>query len=422
MKNTGKLPLLIICILMCLLLCLGTSSCSIKIYAEELSKGYSRKATDTVDVRSDEYLTVCSGLADFSFSLLSYGIGENGENEIMSPLSAAIALSMLTNGADGETKEQLEDALGASCDTLNKYLYSYVSGLYSEKKCKVSIANSVWFNKSRKTFTVNDDFLQSNADWYSADIFASDFDSKTLKDINNWVKKNTDSKIDQILDQIEPETAMYLINTVLFEAEWGQKSRVEDGKFLNGDGSYSDVKMLASTEGIYIEGDNFKGVAKPYMGGRYSFVGILPDECTDVLSLVSSFSGEKWLAMWESRKGGYSVSTAIPEFSYSKEYDLIDALEQMGIKDLFDGDKSDLSRLGTSEAGNLYCSLVKQKTFISLDKNGTSAAAATVVGVDEKSAMQGEEREVILDRPFLYAIVDDSTGMPLFIGVVSDLG
>lgn len=216
---------------------------------------------------------------------------------------------------------------------------------------------------------------------------------------------------------------MYLINTVLFEAEWSQKSRVEDGKFLNGDGSYSDVKMLASTEGIYIEGDGFKGVAKPYVGGKYSFVGILPDEGIDVLSLTSSFNGEKWFAMWESRKSGYSVSTEIPEFSYSKEYDLIDALEQMGVKDLFSADKSDLSRLGTSEAGNLYCSLVKQKTFISLDKDGTSAAAATVVGVDEKAAWQeGEEREVILDRPFFYAIVDDSTGIPLFIGIVSDLG
>lgn len=192
MKSIGKIPFSIICILMCLLLCFGTSSCSIKIYAEELSKDYSRQATDTVDVKSDECRTVCSALVDFSFNLLSYGIDENGENEIMSPLSAAIALSMLINGADGETKKQLEDALGSSCDTLNKYLYSYVSGLYSKEKCKVSIANSVWFNKGSKTFTVNDDFLQSNADWYSADIFASDFDSKTLKDINNWVKKNTD--------------------------------------------------------------------------------------------------------------------------------------------------------------------------------------------------------------------------------------
>jgi serpin B len=393
------------------------ASCALSVSATELSDGYSRKATET-GIVSDEFI---EEMADFSLSLFRGTITKDSDNDLVSPLSTLIVLAMIANGADGETRVQMESALGMNIDTLNECLYAYVSGLYISDSCKVNLADSIWFRDSNERLHVNEEFLQTNADWYNAQIYAAPFDSTTVNDINNWVNHYSDGMIDSILNEIPDNSIMYLINALVFDAKWEdkyEKNDVNDGTFTNYDKTETTAKMLFSEESVYLYGDGVKGFAKNYSGGAYSFVALLPDENTDIYDYAASLTGKAWLSLWNSRETA-TVQVCIPEFTYTAQMKLNDVLAAMGMTDMFDHDQSDFSRLGYSQFGNIYCSAVEQKIFIIVDRNGTKAAALTwgIMGGNDAP----EENIIYLNRPFVYAIVDNSTGLPLFFGVVTYL-
>ena len=414
-KKLMKLAALLLSAVM--LLC--AVSCAAPIKANELSGGYTRNGEKEA-ATSEDFAAV---MADFSFELLHRTLTEDGDNDLISPLSALLCLALVANGADGETLRQIEQAIGMDIETLNESLYAYTASLSDIDDCKMQTANSIWF-RDDESLKVEEPFLQTNADWYGAQAYQAPFDDSTVKDVNNWVKKHTDGMIDSIIDEIDPLTVMYLINALVFDAKWQseyEKDDIRDRTFYNADGSHTTVDMMYSEESIYLEGDGFTGFAKNYKGGAYSFVGLLPDEASDVYALAASLDGESWTEMWSSRKS-VSVNVGIPEFTYDADIDLKEVLATMGMMDMFDANAADFSRLGTSDQGNIYCSSVQQKTFIDISRHGTKAAAVTWVTMKCGSAAPEEVRYVILDRPFIYAIVDNATGLPLFLGAVSHLG
>ena len=416
-----KIRIKLVSLMLALLALLSCVSCAVKIKAEELSSGYRRTASESGEV--DEKFI--SSMADFSFELFKGLNTKDSENDLMSPLSAVICLAMIANGAEGETKKQMEEAFGLDIETLNRCLYAYTEALYSSDKCKVSIADSIWFLDDG-TLHIKENFLQTNADWYDAQIYGAPFDDGTVKDINHWCKKYTDGMIDNIIEEIPENVVMYLINALIFDAEWETKYEKRDiasAVFRNYGGTRSDVEMMYSAEDkrSFIAGEGVKGFVKSYSGGKYGFVGLLPDEGTDIYAFADSLNGEKWLSLWESRnasKGEISgVRVGIPEFSYGVKTKLNDTLKAMGMTDMFDEACADFS--GMSETF-LSCSAVEQKVFIDVSRTGTKAAAVTWGSINSESATILES--VILDRPFVYMIVDCETGLPLFIGVVSELG
>lgn len=406
-----------VCLLLAASMLFSAASCAMKISAQELSKDYTRKASSTGSV-TEEFK---AAMANFSMELFKGTITKDTENDLISPLSAVICLAMIANGAEGETKAQMEAAFGLEISELNESLYAYTSSLYSDKNCKVSIADSIWFRDNGR-LKVNEEFLQTNADWYNAQIYAAPFDDSTLKDINNWCRKYTDGMIDEILDKIEEDSVMFLINALLFDAKWSEKYEKDDvksGKFNNYDGKKVDVEFLKSEEKTYLKADGVTGFAKNYAGDKYSIVGLLPDEGTDIYEYVASLTGEKWLGLWNN-KTNTLVNVRMPEFTYSAKMKLNEVLESMGMTDMFDGGRADFTKLGSSFVGNIYCSSVEQKVFIEVNRNGTKAAAITWGEMKSESAVMCEY--VNLDRPFVYAIVDNATGLPLFIGAVTNLG
>ena len=393
-----------------------------KVSANELSKDYTRTATEKSAV-TDEFK---SSFTDFSLKTFQEISTKDPQNDLLSPLSAALCLALVNNGASGNTRAQLEGLLGMDTDALNRALYAYTSTLYSADDCKLSLANSIWMKED--ALQVKPEFLQTNADWYNAQAYSAPFNSKTVDDINNWCYNKTTGKIDKILTEIPSMAVMYLINAVDFDAKWLNKYErkdIENGVFHNYNGTDSDVTMLYSQENRYFLDENSVGFTKAYMGNKYSFMGLLPDEGVDIHDYIASLDGEKWSNLWASAdtsREDYEyreVHVRIPEFSYDMEMSLKETLQAFGVTDMFDMDKADFS--GIDETQPLYCDTVKQKTMIELDRNGTKAAALTWAGMKCMSAAPAEPLYITLDRPFVYAIIDNEHKLPIFIGAVTNL-
>lgn len=402
----------------------GASSCfgfrEKTVSANELSKPYTRNASEAVSV-TDEFK---NGFMDFSLTLFRNTMTKDENNDLLSPLSAALCLALVNNGANGETRAQLETLLGMDTDALNRALYAYTSNLYSAEDCELSLANSIWMKEN--ALQVKPEFLQTNADWYNAQAYAAPFDHTTVEDINNWCYNKTTGKIKNMIQEIPSLAVMYLLNAVDFDAKWQEKYEskdVENGVFHGYDGKDSDVKMLHSQEYRYLMDDNSVGFTKDYKGFGYSFMALLPDEGVDIYEYIDSLNGEKWANLWESTKDGVyeyrEVHARIPEFSYEIELNLKDTLQALGVTDMFDMDKADFS--GIDESQPLYCDTVKQKAIIELDRNGTKAAAVTMAGMNCMSAAPAEPLYITLDRPFVYAIIDNTHKLPIFLGAVTNL-
>jgi len=413
-----RISLVIISLLLVCAMAVNLTGCTMKVQAKDLMEGITPNNVDALDDLSSQNADV----TDFAIRLFKAS-NENGKNTLISPLSVLCALAMTANGAEEETLAQMEEVLGMTTDELNLYLYSYMKNLPQGDKYKLSLANSIWFTEDER-FTVNQDFLQTNADYYGADIYKAPFDKQTLKDINNWVKQNTDGMIPEILDQIPPEAIMYLVNALAFEAEWSEiyeKHQVKDGEFTKEDGTKQDVKFMFGSEGTYFEDEKATGFMKRYKGGKYAFVAMLPNEGVSVSEYIASLDGESLNALLANPQYA-TVRTSIPKFETEYKVEMSEILQSMGMTEAFDMYNADFEGLGTSTGGNIYISRVLHKTFISVGEKGTKAGAATIVEMKDGAAAEPTEpKEVYLDRPFVYMLVDCENNIPFFIGTMMDV-
>ena len=350
---------------------------------------------------------------------------EDGKNEMISPLSVVTALTMTENGAKGDTLSQMEQVLsdGTPVEQQGRELSSYMKKLTDTENVHFNIANSIWL-KDADTLHVEDDFLAKNSKLFDAEIYEAAFDEHTLKDINTWVSQKTEKMIPEILDKIEDHSVMYLINAVAFDAKWQspyEKEDVESGTFTSENGKQQTVDMMYSTEGYYLEDDTTTGFIRPYEDG-YSFVALLPKEGISMEDYIGQLSAEKLISLIGNASTDYDVNAAIPKFKSEYSIELKDTLQNMGMTDAFDEDQADFRGIGTSDNGNIYISMVLHKTYIEVDEQGTKAGASTVVGMVETTALyEPEIKTVHLDRPFVYAVIDTETQMPIFLGVTESV-
>ena len=411
-------------ILSLILICsmaVNLTGCATKVQAADLMEGV-KANTVTGKVADDTFAQSQMRLAVELFQ--SSVLESKDENVLISPLSIQLALAMTANGADGDTKAEMEALLGGeiSLEDLNEYLYSYVNNLPSAEKYKLQIANSIWFRDDEGRLQAEKDFLQKNADYYGAQAYKAAFDDQTLKDINNWVKDHTDGMIDSILDQIDEDAVMYLINALVFDAEWQHvydKSDVYKGKFTNIGGTEKQVDMMHSEETVYLQDENAIGFMKPYSGSKYNFAVLLPNEGVDIYEYIAGLTGESLMETLSTPQLGMVMAT-LPKFSYEYELTMNDVLKELGMPSAFSGDTADFSKMANSSRGNIYIGDVLHKTFISVDELGTKAGAVTKVQMNDECAVISEW-VVTLNRPFVYMIIDNETNLPVFIGTVMDV-
>lgn len=393
--------------------CACTGSVRMSEGTVNLMQGVSMISADDTLEPCDEFI---GNSANFAVELFKRSADET-KNSVISPLSVMLALSMTANGANGETLTQMEKVLGDSLDIneLNKYLGAFVSNLPSYDKAKMSLANSIWLRENG--LNVNKEFLKINASYYNADAYSVPFNKDTLNDINTWVSNKTDGTIEQMLDNIPNGAVMYLINALTFDAEWEEiytKDQIYEGEF-NGVGGKQTVSMMNSCESLYLDDGKATGFIKPYAEG-YSFVAILPNEDVSIEDYIALMSGEKFISDLKNAEAGV-VNVSMPKFKTEYSIEMSNVLKSLGITDAFDENKADFS--GIDSSGNLFINRVLHKTFINVDERGTKAGAATAVEMRAKGALG--MYTVNLDRPFVYAIIENETNLPMFIGAVMNV-
>jgi serpin B len=380
------------------------------------------------DVASSDLTELVKGNGAFAFDLYQYLRSEDG-NLFYSPFSISMALAMTYAGARGETEEQMaetlqfllsQDELHPAFNALDLLLASRGEGAEGkdDKGFRLNIVNAIW---GQEDYEFLAEFLDVLAENYGAGLRLLDFinapeESRII--INDWVSEQTEGRIEDLIPQgaIDALTRLVLTNAIYFNAAWlhpFEEHLTHDAAFHLLDGGDVTVPMMRQTESFgYAEGDGYQAVELLYDGAELSMVIMLPDEgrfeafedsldAAYVDSILSDVDYEQ-------------VALTMPKFEFESEFGLVDTLDSMGMPAAFTAE-ADFS--GMNGRRDLAITDILHKAFVSVDEEGTEAAAATAVIIGETS-MPGEPVEVTVDRPFVFLIRDIETGSVLFVGRV----
>ena len=376
--------------------------------------------------------------SEFSMNLLKslYEEGETG-NIMISPSSILFALDMAALGAEGDTYTEMTNlfAKGASKNDIAIFSKNLKETL--ESSGVVDVANSLWINDD-KDYKANVAYLNLLRQYYSASAAQVSFGAnpeELCQTINKWISEKTKGMINNALDRVNTDAFIYIVNALAFEGKWKEEYKEyqisHNRTFKSENGEKQQMKALNSTEYIYLEYGGATGFKKEYEGGDMSFVAILPDdENISIHDFLSNCPDDFWTRFYDSRHTE-TVITLLPAFSFDYGAELREILIKMGMELPF-SDSADFTGMvsrnnDTGDAeGRPKISRIIHKTHIELDEKGTKAAAATIIeAVDGCTSVDPAPapkiKEVILDRPFAFAIVDNNTGLPVFMGIVNTM-
>lgn len=374
------------------------------------------------EVGTDDYKELVPANNALAFKLLTGAESKDG-NVFVSPTSLLMALSMVYNGAEGETKEEMSEALqlkGIDAHTLNKANASFIQYLQEDSEAiQLAIANSIWLNKE---FQFQKEFRKNNEDYFDAEIEEIDIhDDASADQINEWVSKATNGKIEEMVEApLKSNLVTYLLNAMYFKGDWTyefDEDLTETAAFHLANGETIEVSKMTLAEDLhYTENDLFQAVELPYGEETMKMQVYLPKESTALQSFYDVFTVEnwtKWNAQFEREQG----TVKLPKFTLDYEIILNELLENLGMKLAFE-DSAEFTKMIEGEVP-VSISEVKQKTFIEVNEKGTEAAAVTSVEVEETSASIDEPFVIDVNRPFILTIVDEETDAILFLGEIA---
>lgn len=361
----------------------------------------------------------------FGFKLFSEILKQhsstNSQNILISPTSVAIALAMAYNGAGGETQQVMAKTLelqGISLQEVNSANAALTTTLQNLDDIQLNIANSLW---ARQDYLLKPDFIQRNQGFYAAQIANLNFsDPNALATINNWVKQSTSGRSDRIVDRINSDEVLFLLNAIYFKGQWTNefdKQKTRKYPFYLASGGQKQHPMMSqSGKYRYYENEKFQAVNLPYGNdGRLSLYVFLPRQNSNLSAFYQDLNAEnwdKWVTQFSDRQG----AIRLPRFKVESDFTLNDTLKALGMGVAFE-EGANFSDMGE----NLALSEVKQKTFVEVSEEGTEAAATTSVGVELIAAKpQKQPFQMIVERPFFYAIRDNQTSTVLFMGSIQE--
>lgn len=365
-------------------------------------------------------------IGDLGAGLMQYAAAQEAENPVLSPLSAYLCLAMLMPGANENTKAEFEKILGADWDYVSALAADIAAQLEKTGgSTKLDLANSIWTDDDKAV--IEEEWLKTVKAYFGPDIYSADLPSDgALKAINKWVNDKTNGMIPKLHDEnYDKDTIMVLLNALYMKAEWAHKfegNDTYDREFTKADGSAVTVPFMNMYEAYesYIKTEDAEGIMLPYDDGRLAFIALKPGS-GDARGYASSLTGAKLKELIAAAKADTFVTVNMPKFSTGYSVYLTDALKAMGMTDAFDPFLADLSGAGRGVDGPLYISYVFQRVKVDVDEEGTEAAAVTEIATAEGCALPADEPIVLtFDKPFVYAIVDTETGVPLFAGVMEN--
>lgn len=357
---------------------------------------------------------------DFAFELLRKTIASNNdENVFLSPMSVSIALGMALNGAENETETQIAETLRfkdmtyAEINEYYKIMQSNLPGV--DPKVKLSIANAVWYDK---LFNVKQSFLDVNAENFDAYIKMLDFQSPAALDtINSWCSRKTNKLIPTILDEIPAEAVMYLTNAIYFKGLWSKKFDKKDtreAEFRNQNNQNVSVNMMSLKDTfMYYEDETAQYLSMPYGGKAFSMTVMLPVEGKSTDSLLVGFDATKWQNI-QTGMTGREVQVFMPRLKVENKFKLKETLEDMGMPVAF----TPMANFSGISDTPVMISDVIHKTYVTVDEEGTEAAAVTAVQFEYTSIP--EYKLFNVNRPFVFIISEKSTGVILFAGKIGN--
>lgn len=374
---------------------------------------YSEEANsaDTVDPK------IVSANTSFGFNLFKDLIKETpGKNMLISPISINLALEMTYNGANGETQKAMSKALklnDINIDIMNQSNSVLVSKLLVvDEKAKTCIGNSIWANRG---VTLNFSFIKLVENSYNARVSNLDFSHPlALKAINGWVSDQTDGKITRIVDKLDNDVVLYIINAVYFKGYWTKafnKENTKDAEFILANGSKKMVPMMSQTNLVrYYQEKSFEAIGIPYGNGKISMYIFVPSADSNLKKFASNLNVNNW-ENWVANFKEIKATVVLPKFTIGYETVLNDALKELGMGIAF-GSEADFGGICKEK---VFISEVKHKTFMEVNEEGTEAGAATSVAMKKNGTPR-----IVVNRPFFYAITDNTTRSILFMGYVVD--
>ena len=402
----------------------------------------SKTRDDDPDVDDQLFDEFTADNRSFAFSILETLQDDEGDdaNLFLSPHSISLALAMTYAGAQEDTKAEMAEALHFLLD--DDELHPAFNKLDQELATRadfepeededvafdLDIVNQTW---GHETFPFYDDYLDLLSLHYGAGMYAVDFVSnfeQIRQEINAWVEAQTEDRIEDLLpeDSLDSDTRFVLVNAIYFFGSWKhpfEEDLTEDRAFTRLDDSTVDVPMMRLPDTIttdYFEDEDTVAVSLPYIGDDVSMLAIMPaDENDDFLQWEAEFGRQEFDAVTAqmSPMEGY---VEFPSFEDEGDFDLQPAFKALGMEDAFDPSDADFTAMyDRSQSANLYITDIFHKSFVSVDEEGTEAAAATAVVMGIESAPM-EMFDVTFDRPFYYAIYDHPTDTILFLGRMVD--
>ncbi len=369
----------------------------------------------------------------FAFELYQAIRQESDDNLIYSPYSISLAFSMVYAGARGQTEAEMAQVLHflpqaehhLAFNALDQYLASLAEAENGDEddeengRFQLNIANAVW---GQVGLPFEEAYLATLAQQYGAGLRASDFveqPEEARREINDWIAEQTEDRIQDILapGAIDPMTRLVLANAIYFNAGWRfpfDANATQDGPFTLLDGSQVDVPLMrrGASRLLYSEGPNYQAVVLPYGTQQgVEMLVILPEP--GQFEAVEAALDADYLQQVRREARMWEVALTMPRFEFDTDLDLKDLLTGLGMQNPFT-EAADFSQIVATE--DLYISDALHKGTITVDEEGTEAAAATVI-VMEVTAMF-ESAEMIMDRPFIFAIMDQQKGTILFLGRV----
>lgn len=377
-------------------------------------------SAQTLDLTPEQQQMAATG-NEFSFRFLQE-IDRNEDGDwFVSPASLQFLLSVVLNGAQYATADEIAHTLGfeaSQLDALNVYSRKMLETLPKlDPATKLVIGNAVFVNQ---LYPLNKKYKSQVEKYYHAEVRNLDFNDAegSAGTINGWCNKQTNGLIPKILDKVEPTMFAYLLNALYFKGSWMykfSKDLTEERPFYLESGEETRVRMMEK-ERKYAYGENelFQRICLPYGNGAYAMYVLLPKKGHTVAEVVASLDGASWNELRRHMYDGTKVNLWLPRFETKYHIKLNDILSDMGMPGSFKPG----ANFNTMSVNAGFLDFVQQDAIIKVDEEGSEAAAVTSAGMALATAVPDPPKVINFhcDHPFLYLITERSTGSVLFAG------